>query len=169
MAERWREPFASSPAIHAKMSTLARKDTAPELALRRELHRRGLRYFVHRRPLPELRRTADIVFPRAKVAVFVDGCFWHGCPEHGRRVHRKNGWYWPEKIEGNRRRDADTDHRLIEAGWTPLRIWEHQGATEGARLTEHALNLFGSTYGVGGSETRQTYLDDYWLYATRRG
>ncbi len=136
MAERWREPFASSPAIHNKMSTLPRKDTAPELALRRELHRRGLRYFVHRRPLPELRRTADIVFPRAKVAVFVDGCFWHGCPEHGRRVHRTNGWYWPGKVETNRQRDADSNIQLNNNGWKSIRVWEHEPVEEAAELIQ---------------------------------
>jgi DNA mismatch endonuclease (patch repair protein) len=105
------------------MSALARRDTGPELALRRELHRQGLRYNVHRRPLPDLNRQADIIFPRAKVAVFVDGCFWHGCPDHGRRQHRTNGWYWPEKIERNKQRDTtlmngylQPDGRLSEYG-----------------------------------------------------
>lgn len=107
------------------MSTLARRDTAPELALRRLLHRQGLRYFVHRQPLPDLRRKADLVFPTARVAVFVDGCFWHGCPDHGRRQHRTNGWYWPDKIERNRTRDRDTEARLAAAGWASVRVWEH--------------------------------------------
>src|SRR5271166_2694159 len=114
------------------MRLLARRDTAPELALRRSLHRRGLRYYVHRRPLAGLRREADIVFPRAKVAVFVDGCFWHGCPEHGRREHRTNGWYWPEKIERNRVRDRDTDAHLLAAGWVPIRVWEHEDSGKAA-------------------------------------
>lgn len=114
------------------MSTLPRRDTAPELALRRALYRQGLRYNVHRRPLPFLRRQADVVFPRAKVAVFVDGCFWHGCPEHGRRQHRTNSWYWPDKIEQNVIRDRDTDARLEEAGWTVVRVWEHEQMTDAA-------------------------------------
>lgn len=88
----------------------------------------GLRYRVHVPPLPSLRRKADIVFPRARVAVFIDGCFWHGCPEHGRRRHEVNEWYWPEKIARNQRRDADTNARLREAGWTVVRIWEHEPA-----------------------------------------
>lgn len=108
------------------MSQLSRRDTAPELALRRELHRRGLRYFVHRRPLHDLRREADIVFPKARVAIFVDGCFWHGCPDHGRRERQTNGWYWPEKIQRNRERDRDTDSKLQAAGWTSIRGWEHE-------------------------------------------
>ena len=101
-------------------------DTEPELNVRRALHGMGLRYRVHQQPLPDLRRKADIVFRRARVAVFVDGCFWHGCPEHGRREHRVNDWYWPEKIERNRRRDADTDARLDAAGWKVVRVWEHE-------------------------------------------
>lgn len=107
------------------MQSQHRRDTAPELALRRELHRIGLRYFVHRRPLPELRREADLVFPRARVAVFVDGCFWHGCEEHGRVRHVENQWYWPEKIASNKRRDRDTDEKLAAEGWLAIRIWEH--------------------------------------------
>jgi DNA mismatch endonuclease (patch repair protein) len=138
MAEAWRLPFASSEAVAARMSRLARRDTAPELALRKVLHRQGLRYFVHRRPLPEVRREADIVFPAAKVAVFVDGCFWHGCPEHGTRVHGTNAWYWPEKIERNRARDRDTNARLQRAGWTPVRVWEHEDSeSAGQRIVRY--------------------------------
>lgn len=126
MPEKWRQPFASSDAIRRRMQAQRSSDTAPELALRRELHRRGLRYRVHQQPLPDLRRKADIVFRRARVAVFVDGCFWHGCPEHGTRRHAVTSWYWPEKIQRNQQRDQDTDRRLVEAGWIPLRIWEHE-------------------------------------------
>ena len=140
MAERWRTPFASSEAIHHKMSTLARRDTVPELALRRVLHRRGLRYRVHRRPLPNLARQADIVFTRAKVAVFVDGCFWHGCPEHGQREHRTNGWYWPNKIAANKDRDRDTDERLRAAGWVAVRVWEHEDPDEAADRVAGAID-----------------------------
>ena len=118
------------------MSRLARRDTAPELAIRRELHRRGFRYYVDRRPLPNLRRKADIVFPRAKLAVFVDGCFWHGCSEHGKRRHRTNEWYWSDKIETNIVRDRDTDARLRAAGWRSARIWEHEAPADAVeRLT----------------------------------
>lgn len=127
------------------MGRLARRDTGPELALRRALHRLGLRYFVHRRPVPEIRREADIVFPGAKVAVFVDGCFWHGCPEHGRREHRTNGWYWPEKIERNRTRDRETDALLLAADWTPVRIWEHESVQQAAHRVEKLVARFGRT------------------------
>ena len=121
------------------MSAQRSQDTAPELAIRRLLHAMGLRYRVHRPPLPGLRRKADIVFPRARVAVFVDGCFWHGCPEHGRRRHAVNEWYWPEKIARNQRRDADTDARLHEAGWTVVRIWEHEPASDAAQRVAMAV------------------------------
>lgn len=79
------------------------------------------------------------MFPRAHVAVFVDGCFWHGCPEHGRREHTINSWYWPEKIERNRRRDVDTDQRLTEAGWFSVRIWEHEDPEAAARTIEEIV------------------------------
>ncbi len=108
------------------MSAQASRDTRPELALRRALHGLGMRFRLHCRPLPTLNRTADLVFRGAKVAVFVDGCFWHGCELHGRRDHQVNTWYWPAKIEENRRRDRETDARLIAEGWVPLRVWEHQ-------------------------------------------
>jgi DNA mismatch endonuclease (patch repair protein) len=111
--------------VREKMQKQRSKDTAVELAVRRALHGLGLRYRVHRRPLPSLRRTADVVFGPARVAVFIDGCFWHGCPEHG-HVPSSNGWYWPAKIERNRTRDVDTCRRLEEAGWVAVRIWEHE-------------------------------------------
>jgi DNA mismatch endonuclease (patch repair protein) len=122
------------------MSRLSRRDTGPELALRRVLHARGLRYFVHRRPLRELPRQADVVFPSVKVAVFVDGCFWHGCPDHGRREHRTNGWYWPEKIDQNWARDRDTDERLQAVGWTSIRVWEHEPPSQAADRIAAAID-----------------------------
>jgi DNA mismatch endonuclease (patch repair protein) len=124
--ERWRQPFASSEAVRQRMSAQRRRDTEPELEVRRRLHARGLRYRVNVAPLDGVRRTADIVFRPARVAVFIDGCFWHGCETHGRRRHDVNAWYWPDKIERNRSRDSDTDERLRAAGWLPLRFWEHE-------------------------------------------
>jgi DNA mismatch endonuclease (patch repair protein) len=79
------------------------------------------------------------VFPTSKVAVFVDGCFWHGCPLHGQREFRENRWYWPEKIASNQRRDRDTDARLDDVGWLSLRIWEHEDPVMGADLVERAV------------------------------
>jgi DNA mismatch endonuclease (patch repair protein) len=112
------------------------RDTKPELALRRAVHGLGLRYRVSVRPLSAVRRTADLVFTRAKVAVFLDGCFWHGCPEH----HTKsatNAAYWAEKVRRNRLRDAETDRLLAEAGWRVVRIWEHEDPIEaGQRVAE---------------------------------
>jgi DNA mismatch endonuclease (patch repair protein) len=128
--------FASSEAIHRKMSAQPSHDTGPELALRSALHRLGLRYQVHRYPIPALRRQADIVFPRQRVAVFVDGCFWHGCEQHGRRKHDVNGWYWPSKIARNRARDEDTTQRLTAEGWAVIRIWEHEQPEMAARLIQ---------------------------------
>ncbi|MDR6911351.1 DNA mismatch endonuclease (patch repair protein) [Rhodococcus fascians] len=109
----------------ARLSKQRRRDTKPEVALRRELHRRGLRYFVDRAPLKGMRRRADLVFPRRKVAVYVDGCFWHSCPIHATRP-RNNARWWADKLAANVARDRDTDTRLIEEGWRVVRIWEHE-------------------------------------------
>jgi len=101
------------------------RDTSPELAVRSRVHAAGLRYRVDARlPIPRVRR-GDLVFPRARVAVFVDGCFWHGCPEHY-AAPRANAGFWSTKVETNRRRDRETDALLLEAGWLPLRAWEHE-------------------------------------------
>lgn len=111
------------------------RDTKPELALRSAIHALGLRYRVGLRPVPRVRRTADIVFTKAKVAVFLDGCFWHGCPEHHRPAKQNSG-FWIAKIEGNKARDADTDNRLREAGWEVIRIWEHEDPVAAATLIQ---------------------------------
>ncbi|WP_308646158.1 very short patch repair endonuclease [Nocardia cyriacigeorgica] len=119
------ESKASSAAVRAVMRANRNKDTGPELALRRRLYALGLRYRVAVRPVPRLRRTADIAFKADRVAVFVDGCFWHGCPEHHRPA-TKNSGFWFEKIDANRTRDRDTDRQLRDAGWTVIRVWEHE-------------------------------------------
>ena len=105
------------------------RDTTPELAVRRLLHAAGLRYRVNYRPLPGLRRTADIVFTRKRIAVFVDGCFWHSCPIHATSP-KTNSTFWRAKLEANVARDADTTARLRAAGWTVLRYWEHQDSSD---------------------------------------
>lgn len=120
------------------MSTLARRDTAPELALRRELHRRGLRYRLQVKVPGNNRRTIDVAFTRARVAVFVDGCFWHGCPEHGTSPRANSEW-WRWKIQRNQERDADTTRLLDDAGWTVVRLWEHRDAKDSADAVETAL------------------------------
>jgi DNA mismatch endonuclease, patch repair protein len=101
------------------------RDTRPELALRSAVHALGVRYRVNARPLPQLRRTADLVFTRAKVAVFLDGCFWHACPQHFRPTKAHEG-FWGVKISESQRRDKDTDRQLADAGWTVIRVWEHE-------------------------------------------
>lgn len=112
------------------------RDTKPEMALRSAVHALGLRYRVSIQPLKGVRRTADLVFPRARVAVFLDGCFWHGCPDH-HTVAATNANYWSDKVTQNRVRDGDTDQRLNEAGWVSLRIWEHEDPHEAAvRVSE---------------------------------
>ena len=111
------------------------RDTKPELALRSAVHALGLRYRVDARPLKELRRTADMVFPRAKVAVFLDGCFWHGCPEH-HSVAVTNATFWADKVKNNTARDRDTDRRLEDSGWVVVRVWEHEDPATAARRVQ---------------------------------
>jgi DNA mismatch endonuclease (patch repair protein) len=115
-----------------------RADTGPEIALRRELHRRGLRFRkdLPLRPAAKLRRV-DIVFPRAKLAVFVDGCFWHGCPQHGNQP-KANEAYWQPKLARNKARDALVTSELEAAGWTVIRVWEHEDVISAANRIEHA-------------------------------
>ena len=127
------EPARERPgaALSAKMSSLARRDTAPERLLRSELHARGLRYRVQVKVPGNRRRTIDIAFTRAQLAVYVDGCFWHGCPEHHVRPKANSDW-WRWKIEGNQARDQDTNRQLHDAGWDVTRIWEHEDMAEAA-------------------------------------
>ncbi|MBH1932777.1 very short patch repair endonuclease [Streptomyces sp. AV19] len=116
---------ASSPAVRASMRGNRGRDTKPEMLLRSLLHREGLRYRVNARPIKGLRRSGDVVFPKQKVVVFVDGCFWHVCPEHHRPATR-NTEFWNEKFQNNQRRDIETTRLLEEAGWTVIRAWEHE-------------------------------------------
>jgi len=120
------EPPRLSPggALSAKMSTLARRDTKPEVDLRRALHSRGLRFRVQLKVPVNRRRTIDIAFTRVRLAVYVDGCFWHGCPEH-HVLPRTNATWWEWKLDLNRRRDRSTNEELRAAGWHVLRLWEH--------------------------------------------
>lgn len=115
----------SSPGVSARMRRQRVRDTRPERALRRELHRLGLRFWVQRAVPPASRVRADIVFPAARVAVFVNGCFWHGCPEHA-TWPQSNAAFWRAKIEGNIERDARVDAVFEAAGWCSLRVWEHE-------------------------------------------
>ncbi|MBX7452218.1 very short patch repair endonuclease [Mycolicibacterium sp. 3033] len=115
------------------------RDTKPEVALRSAVHALGLRYRVSIRPVKEIRRTADLVFSRAKVAVFLDGCFWHGCPYH-HTVAVTNAGFWAAKVEATRQRDRDTDRRLAEAGWLTIRVWEHEDPRVAARRVGDVVN-----------------------------
>ncbi|MEV8345517.1 very short patch repair endonuclease [Streptomyces niveus] len=117
--------WASTAARRRNMQAIRSRDTKPERLIRRLVHAQGLRYRVAAKPIPDLRRTADLVFRPVKVAVFIDGCYWHGCPDHY-VAPRTNSGYWSGKVAGNISRDRDTDQQLSEAGWTVLRFWEHE-------------------------------------------
>lgn len=132
------ESWASSPAVRTSMRGNRSRDTKPEMAIRRALHRMGYRYRVAARPLKEVRRSADLVFRKAKVAVFIDGCFWHGCPDHF-RVPATNTEYWSAKIERNQRRDEAVNQLLADAGWAAVRAWEHEEVAVVVARIEKAL------------------------------
>jgi DNA mismatch endonuclease (patch repair protein) len=114
------------------MQRQARTNTAPELELRRLLHAAGLRYRVAYKVPGLARRTIDIACIRAKVAVFVDGCFWHSCPEHA-TFPASNAAWWAAKLAANQSRDAATTEHLIDLGWEVLRVWEHEDMATRAR------------------------------------
>jgi DNA mismatch endonuclease (patch repair protein) len=119
----------SSPAVSARMSRQASKDTNAEIVVRRLLHAAGLRYRVEY-PVPGMaRRRIDVAFTRAKVAVLVDGCFWHGCPQHATHPKANADW-WRRKLERNMARDRETTEHLTALGWTVLRFWEHEDPVE---------------------------------------
>lgn len=128
----------SSEMASRRMASVRRGGTTPELELRRVLHARGLRFRVDRPLLQDKRRRVDIVFGPARVAVFVDGCFWHGCPEHA-TWPASNEEFWRQKIETNRQRDQDTNFQLEADGWHVVRIWEHEDPTVAADRVEHLV------------------------------
>lgn len=123
--------WASAEGSRNSMRSNRRRDTSPELAVRRRLHAAGLRYRVDFAPLGG-RRRADIVFTRQHVAEFIDGCYWHGCPDHA-TFPKRNSDYWLPKLARNVERDRETDQSLREAGWTVLRFWEHESPDDVAR------------------------------------
>lgn len=133
-----RRPQPSSDEARRRMESTGRRDTAAEMALRSVLHRRGLRFRVDQAPIRGVRRRADIVFRKARVAVYVDGCFWHCCPVHGTWPKANADW-WREKLEANKARDADTDRKLRDVGWTPIRVWEHEDPQEAADRIEELV------------------------------
>jgi DNA mismatch endonuclease, patch repair protein len=127
-----KRPKPSSRSVSAQMSRMPRSDTGPELALRSALHRRGLRFRVNDRSLPG---RPDIVLTRARVAVFVDGCFWHACPEHGVLPESNRDW-WRAKLERNVERDREKDAALEELGWLTVHVWEHEDIPGAADVIE---------------------------------
>jgi DNA mismatch endonuclease (patch repair protein) len=131
-------PTASSPATRAVMQGNRGRDTRPERALRSELHRRGYRFRKSSAPVKGLRCRADIVFAGARVAVFVDGCFWHRCPEHGTSP-RTNDDYWRIKLDRNVARDSRNDAELTRSGWVVVRIWGHENVIGAADRVESTL------------------------------
>jgi DNA mismatch endonuclease (patch repair protein) len=119
-----------------------KRDTRPEVALRSELHGRGARFRVnHLVHVDGISVRPDVVFTRREVAVFVDGCFWHGCPQHG-NMPRRNSEYWRPKLERNARRDALVTERLSAAGWNVLRVWEHEPVSQAA---DEVMQIVSST------------------------
>ncbi|MDW3214979.1 MAG: very short patch repair endonuclease [Ilumatobacteraceae bacterium] len=124
-------PAPSTADVSRRMSRQAQKDTGPELAIRRRLHAAGLRYRVDHPPIRGVRRRADIVFTKKKVAVFVDGCFWHSCPIHATQP-KANAEWWADKLARNKVRDEETDRILEAAGWKVIRVWEHDDPADAA-------------------------------------
>ena len=121
-----------------RMSRQRRRDTNAEMTLRQLLHARGLRYRVNR-ALPGMpRRRADLTFPLQRVVVFVDGCFWHGCPEHQTKPKNNAAW-WAAKLKRNIERDGETDAHMGELGWAVVRVWEHEDPECAADRVEAAV------------------------------
>lgn len=133
-----KNPQPLDHATASRLSSQKRSDTRPEQALRRELWRRGFRYSLQR-PIPQSRRTIDIALVRYRVAVFVDGCFWHRCPTHGSTPKNNIEW-WTHKLESNRRRDLETNQILKSQGWKVVRVWEHETANSAADRIERVVH-----------------------------
>lgn len=127
------------PQVSRRMRATGRRDTAPERAIRSALHARGWRYRVDVRPVPDLRTRADLVFRSRRVAVFVDGCFWHGCPQHYSTPATRGGW-WDDKVGANRQRDETTSAALVERGWAVVRVWEHTPVDDAVATIEAVLH-----------------------------
>ena len=113
------------------MTATRPRNTSPELRLRSALHRRGLRFRIHRRPEPDLRTTADVLFVPSRVVVYVDGCFWHACPEHG-NLPKANREWWRAKLDATIERDRRNDEALRARNWRVIRVWEHQDPEDAA-------------------------------------
>lgn len=142
-SEELRCPLASSEEVRARMRSTPQRDTPAELRIRKLLYAKGLRYSIDARPLEDSPRRADILFRRAKIAVFVDGCFWHGCPKHG-TWPKANEEFWRAKLLANRERDANTNNRLRHRGWLVIRVWEHTNpVVAGTRIARRVRSRSG--------------------------
>ncbi|MFE0458193.1 very short patch repair endonuclease [Kitasatospora sp. NPDC058965] len=138
MADVVISPVPSSPGVSDRMSRQASRDTKPELAVRGLLFRSGLRYRLNERVPGMARRTVDITFRRARVAVFIDGCFWHGCPVHATQPKSNSQW-WRDKLDANMARDLETTAHMTANGWTVLRFWEHEAPESVAQRVREAV------------------------------
>lgn len=131
------------------MAQIRGRDTAPEIRLRKALWASGARYRVH----VDLPGHPDIAFPRAKIAIFVDGCFWHSCPLHG-KIPRSNASYWHPKLERNRRRDDQVNRALADMGWASIRVWEHEVVDDAEGAAARILDTLRQRLpGVGSSQS----------------
>lgn len=148
-----RQSWASSPAARRTMQANRARDTKPEVALRSALWRAGLRFFKNRRPIGGRRCEVDIVFPSDRVAVQVDGCFWHGCPDHGTSPVANGDW-WRAKLDRNRERDLANTLALQQAGWTVLRVWEHESVAFAVQEVQDILGQIRASRGEGPVKTR---------------
>lgn len=134
------ESWASAPGVRSSMLANKRTDTKPELQLRSALHRSGLRFRKDLRiDLGDVKPRPDVVFTKARVAVFVDGCFWHACPVHRTVRPKTNSAYWAKKLADNVARDKKQDAALKDAGWLVVRIWEHEDTVDAVSAVLQAL------------------------------
>lgn len=135
---------ASSSAVSRRMARTLGKDNPRERELRSALHRQGLRFRIHYPGIPGTRRSIDIAFTTLRLAVFCDGCYWHGCPIHA-TVPKVNREWWKDKIAANKARDLDTDTRLANDRWEVLRIWEHVPIDDAVALVLSRLQQISSS------------------------
>jgi DNA mismatch endonuclease (patch repair protein) len=134
-----RTPAPLNTAVSAQMQRMPRSSTGPEILLRSELHRRGLRFRINH---PRLPGRPDVAFTAARIAVFVDGCFWHSCPDHGILPKSNRDW-WRNKLERNVERDREKDAQLAKMGWTVVHVWEHEGSLDAADAIEQLWRSIG--------------------------
>jgi len=135
------------------MTATRRRDTGPEKALAEALVHVGMSFETDYPPMAAIRRKADIAFPRHRLAIFVDGCFWHGCPLHG-TWPKANSKFWRDKILANGQRDADTDKRLRSAGWIVLRFWEHHRPEDAVLAIQRCLEVTDTDWASSSSKSR---------------